>query len=265
MLDGIEMIVHLASLTHIEQQRWKKAGNIWKINVAGTTRLAEEAVLRGITRFIFISTVKVLGERTGRYSDGNPQYFTECNSPSPSIPYAMSKFETEEVIKEVCQGFPMEYTIFRPPLLYGPGVKANFLHLLDMIYREIPLPLAYVENMRSLLFVDNLCHAIVMSLRHKSAANQIYLIKDIDISLLDLVKATSRMFGKKAMLFPFPLSLLRLAGKCTGKSDIIYRLTDSILVDDGKLRSELRWSPPVSFEEGLGKTVEWYRKAVTGE
>ena len=265
MLDGVETVVHLAGLAHFDQRHAQAPDDIRTVNVGGTARLAEESATRGVKRFIFISTVKVHGEKSGQTGEGNPRRFTERDLPAPADPYAAAKHEAEEAVRETCRKSSMEYTIFRPPLVYGPGVKANFLRFLGAVYRGIPLPLASVENLRSLLFVDNLCHAIVTSIGHQGAANQVYLVKDIDISVPDLVRTTARLFGKKAMLFPFPVAVLRFAGKCLGKSDVIDRLTGSLVIDDSKLRRELRWTPPVSFEDGLRKTVEWYRNAVNGE
>ena len=265
LLDGVETVIHLAGLAHITGQGRGSTSDIKSVNAGGTARLAEESAARGIKRFIFISTAKVHGGITQQSSEGNTRRFTERDLPAPADPYAAAKHEAEEAVRETCRKSSMGYTIFRPPLVYGPGVKANFLRFLGAVYRGIPLPLTSVENLRSLLFVGNLCHAIVTSIEHRGAANQVFLIKDVDISVPDLVRTTARLFGKKAMLFPFPVAVLRFAGKCLGKSDVIDRLTGSLVIDDSKLRRELRWTPPVSFEDGLRKTVEWYRNAVNGE
>ena len=259
LLDDIEVVVHLAAKVHIADNSEQALATFRKANSSVTRLLAEEAAKKGVKRFVYISTVKVHGEKTMCTHNGRYQRFTETDQCNPEDPYAISKLEAEHAISEICRKNPMEYVILRPPLLYGPFVKANFLSLIDTIATGIPLPLASIHNLRSFLYVGNLCHAIMACIRRPEASNQVYLISDIDISLPDLINKIALLLGTKSVLFSFPVSLLKMAGQLTGGRKIIDRLTESLLLDNSKLARELQWVPPVTFEEGLEKTIDWYR------
>jgi len=229
-----------------------------KINTIGTRLLAEEAAKYNVKRFIFISTIKVHGENTIKNINGEYNYFTEEDKFNPSGLYAISKLKAENEIDDVCRTSTMDYVIFRPPLIYGPYVKANFLSLIDVIYKGIPLPLGSIDTFRSLLYVRNLCDAIISCFSCQTAANQKYLISDINISLQELIKKIAFQFDRRAPLFPFPEKLLILGGQLTGRVNTVNRLVESLLIDNSKFVNELHWEPPFSFDEGLKETVNWY-------
>ncbi len=265
VLGGVDVIVHLAGMAHMPIRDQQSLALIRKTNIDGTRKLVTEAVRKGVEKFVFVSTVKVHGEKNVVCSDGTVTAFTEEDTPAPQDPYAASKLEAENVIKEICRDHRMQYVILRPPLVYGPCVKANFLKLLDMTARGLPLPFGSIKNMRSLVYVGNLCDAISTVMEKKAAANSTYLVSDMDVSLPQLVREVAKRQGRTAKLFPFPLSLLRVAGILTGRKDVIGRLTESFLVDSTKIRNELEWKPKFTFEQGIISTVEWYMKAVNGD
>lgn len=260
LLDGVDVVVHLAARVHVMHEAGSKLDVYRKINTEGTRALAQEAARRGVNRFIYLSTIKVHGEKTDRYADGRLQYFTETDPPAPIDPYAISKLEAEQSIIKTCNESDMDYVILRPPLIYGPQVKANFLRLIQLVEKGWPLPLASIKNPRSLLYVGNLCDAIVIAMEHAEAANRIYLIADTDTTVPDLIRNIARHLGKRALLFPCPVLLLKLAGKLTGRSAVINRLTEPLLVDSSKLKNELHWQLPFDFDQGISRTIEWYKE-----
>ena len=166
----------------------------------------------------------------------------------------------ENAIKDICRKCSMDYVIFRPPLIYGPDVKANFLRLIRLAEKGWPLPLASINTFRSILYVENLAHAILTSIQHPEAANQTYLVSDSEISVPDLINRISHHLGKKVFLFPCPVSFLKLAGKLTGKREVVERLTGSLLIDHSKLVNELHWQPSVDTDEALNSTINWYKE-----
>lgn len=257
LLDGIDVVIHLAARVHVMHESGNKLDIYRKVNTDGTRLIADAAARKGVKRFVFLSTVKVHGENTGE-TPAQSRRFSESDNPAPVDPYAISKLEAEEVIKNICKDCSMDYVVLRPPLIYGPGVKANFLRLIRLAEKGWPLPLASIKNLRSMLYVENLCHVILTCIEHTKAANQIYLVSDTDISVPDLINKISHCLGKKATLFPCPVALLKLAGRLTGKHEVIARLTDSLLIDNSKLVNELHWQPPVDIDEALKKTVNWY-------
>lgn len=256
LLDGIEIVIHLAAKVHNKNKG--AYDSFEKINTRGTKLLAEESAKYDIRRFIFISTIKVHGENTTKNKNEEYEYFNEEYQLNPSDSYAISKLKAENEINEICQTSDMDYVIFRPPLIYGPYVKANFLDLINVVSKGIPLPLGSVDSFRSLLYVRNLCDAIIRCFRCPRVANQKYLISDINISLQELVNRIAFHLERKAYLFPFPEKLLILGGQLTGRKNTINRLVESLLIDNSKFVNELQWKPPFSFDEGLKETVSWY-------
>ena len=259
LLDGVETVIHLAGLAHVMDKDVQSPEIFRKINVEGTRKLATEAASRGVKRFIFLSTIKAHGEKSYSSDDGTIRPFMEKDNPAPQDPYAESKLEAELAIKDVCDKSQMRYVILRPSLIYGPHVKANFLRLVDLVSKGIPLPFGSIKNRRSLLYVDNLGYAVLTSLEKPEAANNIYLVSDTDVSLPQLIREIAKHFDKKAEIFQFPVVLLRLAGKITGKGAVIDRLTESLVIDNSKIRHELQWEPKVTFEGGIKNTIEWYK------
>ena len=262
LLEGVEFVIHLAGLAHVTGQHKGTLKKFRMVNVAGTRKLATEAAGRGIRRFIFISTVKVHGETNTLVDGGHMKRFVESDTPEPKASYAISKLEAEQVVKDVCNAGQMKYVILRPPLIYGPYVKAYLLRLIELIAKGIPLPFASINNQRSLLYVDNLGHAIVAAIERPAAVNNTYLVSDVDISLPQLIREISRHFDQTAKLFSLPVPLLRFAGRYTGQQAVVDRLTESLVLDSHKIRRELKWSPAVSFEDGLKTMVDWYKSGM---
>ena len=254
VLENVDTIVHLAARVHVLNETAPDAIAAYRqINVAGTLNLIRAAESAGVRRFIYMSTVKVNGE-------GKPDPYTEQDRPRPKGPYAVSKYETEQELHERNNKTDLELVVLRPPLVYGPQVKANFLQLLRVVDKGIPLPLANVKNRRSMIFLGNLIDAILVCIQHPSAAGKTYLVSDDqDMSTPELLQKTAAWLGKSLRLFPFPIPLLRLIAKPVGKSDAVKGLLDSLCVDISKIRAELNWKPRFTMEEGLHQTAKWYR------
>lgn len=257
-LSGVATVIHLAARVHVMQEKAINPLNEFRrVNVVGTEHLARSAAAKGVKRLIFVSSIKVNGEIT--YDD---QQFSETNEPLPQDPYGMSKFEAEQALRIIAKETGLEVVAVRPPLIYGAGVKGNFMQMLKVIAKGIPLPLASVHNRRSLVYVENLVDALIVCATHPAAAGQTYLVSDgEDISTPDLLRRLGDAMGRPARLFPCPPALLKLAGRMTGKSNQIDRLLGSLQIDSGKIRSELNWIPPYSLQQGLQATAEWYRNA----
>ena len=254
-LSGVDVVVHLAARVHVMNDTSSYPLSAFRqVNVAGTERLARMAAINGVKRFVYVSSIKVNGE-------GCEKPFTEYDIPAPDDPYGVSKWEAEQVLHKVAKDTGLEVVIFRPPLVYGPGVKANFLSLFKIVDRGIPLPLAGINNHRSLIYLRNLVDAIVTSVNHPKAAGQTFLVSDgEDVSTPELIRRVAAALGRPARLFPFPPSLMRFAGKLLGKSDAIERLVGSLTIDSSKIRRELGWKPPYTMEQGLKETAEWFKE-----
>lgn len=253
-LQGIDAVVHLAARVHVMKDSSNDPHKAYRtVNVLGTENLALQAADAGVKRFIFLSSVKVNGEESRKV-------YTESDPSSPMDHYGISKMEAEKRLTEINSRTGLETVILRPPLVYGPGVKANFLRLLEVVDRGIPLPLANVKNQRSMIFVENLVDAIVQCLRNPAAAGQTYLVSDgQDVSTPQLVRMIAAALNKKSRLFPFPLSTLHFAAGLAGKGPAINRLSSSLSVDTSKIKNELGWKAPFSLKEGLQKTALWYK------
>ena len=252
VLEGIDAIAHLAAPAHASA-RDADERVFRRINVDGTRRLAEAAVDAGIGRFLFMSTAKVMGESSG---DG---CFRGDDAPAPADAYARSKRDAELALAEVARGTPLETVVLRPPLVYGPGVRANFLALMRLAASGVPLPLGSVRNRRSLVYLDNLTAAAVACLGHPAAAGRTYFVRDgADVSTPGLVRALAAALGRRARLWPAPPGALRLLGRLTGRAGTVARLLDSLAVDDSTIRGELRWRPRFDLTQGLAETASWF-------
>jgi nucleoside-diphosphate-sugar epimerase len=222
------------------------------INCDATEHLARQAAQAGVKRMVYVSSIKVNGERT------TDRPFRASDAPAPHDPYGVSKWEAEQVLARIAATTTLEVVILRPPLIYGPGVKANFLRLMQAIQRGLPMP--RVNNKRSLLYVDNLADAIRACLTHPDAAGKTYLLSDgAPLSTAQLSRQLAAALGKSSRLIPTPMALLRIAGTITRRQAVVARLLDSLEVDSSDLERDLGWQPPHSVEEGLAATASWYQ------
>ena len=257
-LTGIKAVIHLAARVHVMNDTSTDAlAEFRRVNVEGTLHLAKQAVKAGVQRFIFISSIKVNGEGTLL---GHP-YTTEY-PPAPVDPYGISKREAEDALRQLAIDTGLEVVIIRPPLIYGPGVKANFLSMIRLLDKGVPLPLGAIHNQRSLVALDNLIDLIITCIHHPAAANQTFLVSDgEDISTPDLLQRTAAALGKKAWLLPVPVFLLAWGGTLIGKQAMAQRLCGSLQIDISKTCTLLAWKPPVKVDEALRKTAHFYRSA----
>lgn len=246
-------MMHLAARVHVMAER---AGNplveFRRVNVDGTLNLGRQAAAAGVRRFIFVSSVKVNGEGT---SANRP--FTNADAPAPQDPYGISKMEAEQGLRDIAAQTGMEVVIVRPPLVYGPGVKANFAAMMRAVQRGLPLPLASVtHNRRSFVALDNLVDLLITCIDHPAAANQTFLVSDgEDLSTADLLRRLGQAMNKPARLFPVPPSMLQLGANMLGKGDVAQRLLSNLQVDISHTRNTLNWTPPISVDEGLRRAV----------
>jgi len=252
-LEGIDTVVHLAARVHVMDESTADPITEYRnINVAGTRRFAQIAESKGVRRFVYVSSIKVNGEERA-----DP--YTEADQPAPVDPYGISKFEAEKELYSIADQTGLEVVIVRPPLVYGPEVKANFLQLVKLIDRGIPFPFAGVKNQRSMIFLGNLVDALFICITHPRAAGNTFLVSDgKNVSTPELIQKISLSLGKPARVFALPPGFLRFLGRLAGKAETVSRLLDSLIVDSAKIRTELDWKPPFSMEEGLKKTADWY-------
>lgn len=251
-LSGIDVVIHLAARVHVMEDASEDPLAEYRIvNVEGTLNLARQAAAAGVRRFIFLSSIKVNGEATAP-----GEFFTEVSSPKPMDPYGISKYEAELGLKAICEQTGMEYVIIRPPLIYGPGVKANYQRLIQVVKKGFPLPFGCINNKRSMLALDNLIDFIVLSSKDPRAANQTFLLSDgQDLSSKELVIKIALALGQAPRVLPVPASLLKLLGFMLGRSAAIDRLLGSLQIDSGKARLFLGWKSPISVDEGIARTV----------
>lgn len=250
----IDTVVHCAARVHVmSDSAADPLAKFREINVRGAVRLAHKAAESGVRRFVFISSIKVNGEAT---LPGMP--FKADDQPAPVDPYGVSKCEAEERLREIGRETGMEIVIIRPPLVYGPGVKANFLSMMNWLRKGLPLPLGALRNQRSLVALGNLVDLIVTCIEHPAAANQTFLVSDgEDLSTTRLLRRMAAALDKRALLLPLPQILLQAAAQLMGK-DMAQRLCGSLQVDIDKTRLLLQWSPPVSVDKALKDTAMHY-------
>ena len=254
-LKDVESVIHIAARAHILKEKAKSSIDEFReTNTASTLNLARQAVQAGIKRFIFISTIGV----NGNY---NTSPFLETNKVAPQGSYAVSKYEAELGLLALATESDMEIVIIRPPLVYGPNAPGNFGHLLQWVNKRnhvpLPLPFGAIHNQRSLIALDNLTSFIIHCIDHPKAANEIFLISDgQDVSTTKLLQKIATAFGKKAWLFPVPVSLMTLVAKLLGKGDVATRLFGSLQIDSSKARNLLGWQPVITMDEQLKKIAE---------
>ena len=249
-LSGCEAVVHLAARVHVMHDTSADPQPLYRAtNTDATLNLARQAVEAGVKRFVFVSTIKVNGE-------GRDAAYRETDAPAPEDAYAISKWEAEQGLWRIAQDTGLEVVILRPPLIYGPGVKANFRRLLDTVERGWPLPLGAIDNRRSLLYLGNFVDAIRLCIEHPAAPGQTFLIDDGQpVSTPELVRAVARALGRPVRLLPVPPGVLAFAGALVGKRAAVARLTGSLWVDSSLIRERLGWTPPYSMADGLAATV----------
>ena len=254
-LTGIDVVVHLAARVHVMQDTAADPlEEFRKVNTEATLNLASQASAAGVSRFIFLSSIKVNGETS---LPGIP--FTADDVHIPTDPYGLTKYEAEQGLKVIAANTGMDVTIIRPSLVYGPGVKANFLNMMQWLHKGIPLPLGAIHNQRSLVALDSLVDLITTCIDHPSAANQTFMISDgEDLSTTQLLQRMGQALGKPAHLVPIPQGLLTNTLKLLRKEDIARRLCGSLHVDINKTRELLGWHPVVSVDAALAKTAQHF-------
>ncbi|NPT42362.1 NAD-dependent epimerase/dehydratase family protein [Paraburkholderia sp. 1N] len=250
-----DCVVHLAARVHIMNDKAANPDAAFRAtNVDGALRMAAAAREHGAKRFVFVSSIKATAEG----DHGRP--LRETDPPHPEDAYGRSKLAAEQALTRFGQQTGLEIVIARPPLVYGPQVRANFLRLLDAVWRGTPLPLGAIDARRSMVYVGNLADALAHCATDPRAAGQCFHIADAtDPTVADVVRTLARHMNKPARLLPVPLGLLRLAGNLTGRTAQIDRLTGSMRVDTTHIREVLGWLAPISSENGLAATAEWYR------
>jgi nucleoside-diphosphate-sugar epimerase len=254
-LDNTDVVIHLAARVHVMQDTVNDPlAEFRHINTAATLNLARQAAESGVKRFIYLSSIKVNGEETE-----SELPFTEDNDYVPVAPYALSKYEAELGLLELAKKTQMDVVIIRPPLVYGPGVKANFQSMMKWLYKGVPLPFGSIHNKRSLVALDNLVDFIITCIDHPAAANQVFLVSDgVDLSTTQLLSRVAIALGEKPRLLPVNQQLLELGLNLVGKKDLAQRLCGSLQVDINKAQKLLNWTPPISVDEGLLKTARHF-------
>lgn len=252
-LAGVEAVIHLAARVHVMADKAENPlAEFRRINTQGTLNLARQAAAAGVRRFVFVSSVKVNGEMT---LPGHP--FKADDAPAPLDAYGISKMEAEQGLSELAAETGMEVVIIRPPLVYGPGVKANFAAMMRWLRRGVPLPLGAIDNRRSLVTLDNLVDLMLTCISHPAAANQTFLVSDgEDVSTTQLLRRMGQALGRPARLLPVPAGLLELGAALVGRRDMAQRLCGSLQVDIEKTRQLLGWRPPLTLDEGLKKAAQ---------
>lgn len=254
-LADVDVVVHAAARVHVMKEvSSDPLAAFRQVNVEATLNLARAAAASGVKRFIYISSIKVNGEGTPPGTAYNAE-----DVPAPIDPYGISKLEAEQGLQALAADTGMELVIIRPVLVYGPGVKANFLSMMRWLYRGVPLPLGAVHNYRSLVAVDNLVDFIVTCSDHPAAANQVFLVSDgEDVSTTQLLRKLATALGKPARLLPIPVWLMSGVAALLGQRALSDRIFGSLQVDISKNRQLLDWVPPVTLDKALGLTAQYF-------
>ena len=258
-LSNIDVIIHLAARVHVMQDRSEEPlEEFRKVNVQGTENLARQAADSGVKRFVYVSSIGVNGLQT-KFDNS----FTETDTVNPHNAYAISKWEAEQTLLQICNSTALEVVVIRPPLVYGANAPGNFAQMIKVISKGIPLPLASVYNRRSLIYIGNLVDALILCALHPDAAGQTYLVSDCeDISTPELLLKLGLGMGKHVRLFSFPNALLKIAARLIGKTEELDRLLGSLKIDSKKIRNQLNWQPPYKLEDGLNLIGQAYCKKI---
>jgi nucleoside-diphosphate-sugar epimerase len=250
-LEGVDHVVHLAAKAHVLDQR-RDDGEYFRINAATTEGLARAAARAGVRRIVLMSSIKV-------YGDGRPQAFSATETPHPVDVYGQSKLAAENLLLDATAGSVCEAVAIRPPLVYGPGVRANFLRLMQWVERGVPLPLGAVRNSRSVIALGNLSDFVAHVLAHAGPVRGTWLVSDgEDVSTPELIRRIAKAMQRTPRLVAVPLPLLRLAASLLGKGADFARLCNSLTLDIGATRRELGWAPPVAQQVAIDETVQWH-------
>lgn len=254
-LGGCSAVVHAAARVHVMNETSSDSlRDFRRVNVEGSLNLARQAAQAGVRRFVFISSIKVNGEGT---VPGAP-YFADAE-PAPADSYGISKMEAEQGLREIARKTGMEVVIIRPTLVYGPGVKANFLNMMRWLNKGVPLPLGAINNRRSLVALGNLVDLVVTCLSHPAAANQTFLVSDgEDLSTTELLRRMGQALGSPARLLPVPSWMLETGATLLGRKALSQRLCGSLQVDISKTRELLGWTPPLSVDAALRVTAQHF-------
>lgn len=257
-LDGVDAVVHAAARVHVmRESAADPAAAFRRVNVEATGALARAALAAGVRRFAFVSSVKAMGE-------GLDRPYRETDEPRPTDAYGQSKLDAERLLLDVARAGPLEVTVLRPPLVYGPGVGGNFVRLLALARaaRRVPLPLGGIANRRSLVHVDNLAAAITSAVSAERAVTGVFLVSDgEDLSTSELLGRLAAADGHRARLLPAPARLLRAAAHAVGRGAEADRLLGSLQLDPALFRRTFQWEPPVAVSDGLRQTMGWYDTA----
>lgn len=250
-LQNCDAVIHLAARVHVMNETASDPLDAFRsVNVEATLNLARQAISAGVSRFVFVSSVKVNGEETSE------RPYTAFDEPAPTDPYGISKLEAEVALKKLAQETGLEVVIVRPPLIYGPGVRANFQRLMQLIKMGLPLPLGAINNHRSMVAVENLHDLLTLCASHPAAAGQTFMVSDDhDVSVSTLLRMLATAMNKKSLLIPVPSALLAGTAALLGKSAVASRLLGSLQVDINHTKTTLQWHPPVSMDQALKRTV----------
>ena len=254
LLKNVDVVIYLAARVHIMRENSKNPlQEFLNVNLAIVEKIAIAASGAGVKRFVYTSTAKVNGEKTAEH------VFVESDKPNPEDPYSNSKLQSEEMLRNLSVRTNLKVIILRPPLVYGPGVKANFLTLMRVVNKGIPLPLGRINNKRSMIYVGNLVDALICCATNPKAENQTFFVSDgNDLSVADLSLKISEHMKKKCLIFPFPLKVIRFFGFVFNKSKVVNRMTDSLELDISFIKSRIGWAPPFTVNESISRTVNWF-------
>lgn len=257
VVNGVSEVVHLASRVHVMKEAGRDVASLYReTNTLGTLRLAQQAAKAGVRRFVFVSSVKVNGEE-------REKAYSESDQPVPIGPYATSKRDAEFGLREIADRSGMEVVVIRPPLVYGPGVKANFLSMMRWLYRGVPLPFGAIKNKRSLIAIGNLVDFIATCVDHPAAANETFLVSDCeDLSTAELLVRLANALEVKARLIDVPVPVLSVGATILGQRELLRRLCGSLCVDSTKANRLLQWTPPLTVDDGLKAAADHYRASL---
>ncbi len=251
ILVGVDAVIHLAARVHqMQDSSLDPAAEYRRVNVEATRGLAEAAAEAGVHRFVFLSSIKVNGEFTTTSS------FTEQDQPNPIDPYGVSKLEAEQVLQKMATHSKLKFVIIRTPLVYGPGVKANFAKLVSLVNKRVPFPFGSIQNQRSLIYVGNLVSALILSMKHEKAIGNTYLVSDPNVvSTAELIRKIAHAYRRPALVYPVPVKWIETLARLLGRQMAAQRLLSSLVVDHSKIKAELGWEPPFTMQGGLEKMV----------